>query len=154
MKYFIRFKDCQKLYTSKIACSILERNHEEFKEIISQSPKSNNDLVRRLVAKSHLEKIALDTMIGQAADRRGYLYTEIKAELNAAKVVANGVIDHLSQIEEIEGMDSKPGRYPEHNVDGHLVLGPSTLSVCLARTSPDLPIFQTTLNRYRMLPAH
>ena len=33
------------------------------------------------MAKSHLEKIALDTMIGQAADRRGYLYTEIKAEL-------------------------------------------------------------------------
>ena len=105
--------------------------------------------MRRLVAKSHLEKIALDTMIGQAADRRGYLYTEIKAELNAAKVVANGVIDHLSQIEEFEGMDSKPGSYPEPNVDGHLVLGPSTLTVCLTRTSPDFPIFQTTLNRYR-----
>jgi len=57
------------------------------------------------VAKSHLEKISLDTMIGQAADRRGYLYTEIKAELNAAKVVANGIIDHLSQIEDFEGMD-------------------------------------------------
>jgi len=96
------------LYTSKISCSILERNHEEFKEIISQSPKSNNDLVRRLVAKSHLEKIALDTMIGQAADRRGYLYTEIKAELNAAKVVANGIIDHLSQMEDFEGLDSNP----------------------------------------------
>ena len=61
----------------------------------------------RLVTKSHLEKIALDTMIGQAADRRGYLYTEIKAELNASKVVANGIIDHLSQMEEFEGLDFK-----------------------------------------------
>ena len=57
------------------------------------------------MAKSHLEKIALDTMIGQAADRRGYLYTEIKAELNAAKDVPNRIIDCLSQIEEFEGTD-------------------------------------------------
>ena len=98
--------DCQKLYTSKISCSILERNHEEFKALISQSPiKSDNDLVRRHVAKGHLEKIALDTMVGQAADRRGYLYTEIRAELNAAKVVANGVIDHLCKMEDFEGLD-------------------------------------------------
>ena len=48
----------------------------------------------------------LREMIGQAADRRGYLYTEIKAELNAAKVVANGIIDHLSKMEEFEGLDS------------------------------------------------
>ena len=98
-------KDCQKLYTSKISCSILERNHEEFKAIVSQSPKSDNDLVRRLVAKGHLEKISLDTMVGQAADRRGYLYTEIRAELNAAKVVANGVREFLCQMEEFEGLD-------------------------------------------------
>ena len=101
--------DCQKLYTSKISCSILERNHEEFKASISQSPiKSENDLVRRHVAKGHLEKIALDTMVGQAAERRGYLYTEIKAELNAAKVVANGVIDHICKMEDFEGLDIKP----------------------------------------------
>jgi len=126
-EYITHLQDCQKLYTSKISCSILERNHEEFKEIISQSPKSNNDLVRRLVAKSHLEKIALDTMIGQAADRRGYLYTEIKAELNAAKVVANGIIDCLSQIEEFEDsincdFDKDILTYMKNICDGNMVL--------------------------------
>ena len=125
MKYYViernisSDKDCQKLYTSKISCSILERNHEEFKVVVSQTPKSDNDLVRRLVANGHLEKISLDTMVGQAADRRGYLYTEIRAELNAAKVVANGVREFLCQMEQFEGLDltSKflPPKFPPQN---------------------------------------
>merc|ERR1712131_409216 len=126
-EYITHLQDCQKLYTSKISCSILERNHEEFKAIVSQTPKSNNDLVRRLVAKGHLEKISLDTMVGQAADRRGYLYTEIRAELNAAKVVANGVREFLCQMEQFEDsinydFDKDILNYMQNICDGNMVL--------------------------------
>ena len=57
--------------------------------------------------KNHLEIISIEAMIGHLTERRGYLFDEIKPELNALNVTTNNTVSLVRKLTEMVGMVNK-----------------------------------------------
>ena len=100
-QYLDHLKNCQKLLTSQMMHTIIEKRYKDFVQKCQTSEMGNRDMAINAVAKCHLDLMALSGAISQIAARKGYTLDGILPELNSVKIMSNKLAEYSHKFNEI-----------------------------------------------------